>query len=145
MSSLFDPMRDSAAESLERKLISIVVPVYNEEGNIDPLYEAVTRVLAEVRDRYDYEFVFTDNHSEDNTFAELTRLASRDPKVRVFRFSRNFGFQRSIYTGYMQAAGDAAIQIDCDPGRRVRRSFTASAARASKGSSSRTHAASSIA
>lgn len=97
-----------------RKLISIVVPVYNEEGNVEPLYEAVKAVFDPVADRYEYELVFTDNHSEDRTFAELSGLAARDPRVRVFRFSRNFGFQRSIYTGYMQARGDAAVQIDCD-------------------------------
>jgi dolichol-phosphate mannosyltransferase len=96
------------------KLISIVVPVYNEEGNIGPLYEAVNRVFATLGDRYEHEFVFTDNHSEDGTATELAGLAARDPRVRVFRFSRNFGFQRSIYTGYMLVRGDAAIQIDCD-------------------------------
>src|ERR1041385_3138389 len=97
-----------------RKLVSIVVPVYNEQGNIFPLHEAVTAVFAPLADRYDHEFVFTDNHSEDQPFAELTALAARDGRVRVFRFSRNFGFQRSIYTGYIKARGDAAVQIDCD-------------------------------
>ena len=97
-----------------RKLISIVVPVYNEQDNVVPLYEAVRGVLDKVKDRFDYEFVFTDNHSEDETFARLTHLAARDERVRVFRFSRNFGFQRSIYTGYVQARGDVAVQIDCD-------------------------------
>jgi len=97
-----------------RRLISIVVPAYNEAGNIEPLYEAVNKVFAGIADRYEHEFVFTDNHSEDETFAELSQLAARDPRVRVFRFSRNFGFQRSIYTGYMQARGDAAVQLDCD-------------------------------
>lgn len=97
-----------------QKLISIIVPVYNEEGNIEPLHEAVNEVFAPLADRYRLEFVFTDNHSTDATFAELSALAARDPRVRVFRFSRNFGFQRSIYTGYMKARGDAAVQIDCD-------------------------------
>lgn len=97
-----------------RKLISIIVPVYNEQGNIVPLYEAVNEVFARIEDQYDHEFVFTDNHSEDDTFAELSALAARDPRIRVFRFSRNFGFQRSIYTGYLKARGDAAVQIDCD-------------------------------
>jgi polyisoprenyl-phosphate glycosyltransferase len=96
------------------KLLSIVVPVYNEAGNVEPLHAAVVAALAPLADRYDWELIFTDNHSEDTTFAELTRLAGRDARVRVFRFSRNFGFQRSIYTGYMQARGDAAIQLDCD-------------------------------
>lgn len=95
-------------------LISIVVPVLNEEANILPLYEAVCRVMDPVADRYRYEFVFTDNRSSDRTFEILSDLAARDPRVRAFRFSRNFGFQRSIATGYQLARGDAAIQLDCD-------------------------------
>ena len=104
----------SADAKTKRPLISIVVPVYNEAGNIEPLYAAVNKAFAGIADAYDHEFVFTDNHSEDATFAELSALAAKDPRVRVFRFSRNFGFQRSIYTGYMQARGAAAVQIDCD-------------------------------
>lgn len=97
-----------------RKLVSVVVPVYQEHGNIEPLYAAVSRVMQTVADRYDWELVFTDNHSTDGTFDELCALAGREPRVRVFRFSRNFGFQRSIWTGYLKARGAAAIQIDCD-------------------------------
>jgi len=97
-----------------RPLLSIVVPVYNEEDNVEALHEAVSAVLARIADDYDWEFIFTDNHSEDRTFAQLMALAERDPKVRVYRFSRNFGFQRSILTGYRLARGDAAVQIDAD-------------------------------
>jgi polyisoprenyl-phosphate glycosyltransferase len=95
-------------------LVSIVVPVFNEQGNVFPCYDAVAAAFAPVAGQYDWEMVFTDNHSSDGTFAELTALAARDPRVRVFRFSRNFGFQRSIYTGLMQARGDVAVQLDCD-------------------------------
>ena len=97
-----------------RPLISVIVPVYDEEDNVVACYEAVTAVLATVADRYDWEFVFTDNHSSDRTFELLAELAVRDRRVRVFRFSRNFGFQRSIMTGYLMARGDAAVQLDCD-------------------------------
>jgi glycosyltransferase involved in cell wall biosynthesis len=96
------------------KLLSIIVPVYNEESNVEPLYEAVNRVLQPVADRYSWEFVFTDNCSTDRTFERLERLAAHDARVRVYRFSRNFGFQRSILTGYRLARGAAAVQIDCD-------------------------------
>jgi glycosyltransferase involved in cell wall biosynthesis len=96
------------------KLLSIVVPVYNEEANVEPLYEAVNRTLERIRDRYRWEFVFTDNCSTDETFERLDRLAGQDSRVRIYRFTRNFGFQRSILTGYRLARGDAAIQIDCD-------------------------------
>jgi glycosyltransferase involved in cell wall biosynthesis len=97
-----------------KQLISIVVPVYNEEPNIRPFYERVSQVLAPLSDRFRFEFVFTDNHSTDRTFALLAELAAHDPRLRVFRFSRNFGFQRSILTGYMRCRGDAAIQLDVD-------------------------------
>jgi dolichol-phosphate mannosyltransferase len=98
----------------ERKLITILVPVFNEEQNIDPLHAALLPVMAEVAERYDFEIVFTDNHSTDRTFAAVEDLAARDRRVRGLRFSRNFGFQRSILTGYLNARGDAAVQIDCD-------------------------------
>ncbi len=97
-----------------RPLISIVVPVFNEEENILPFHTHVCAVLAGLDSRFRFEFVFTDNHSTDRTFALLSQLASLDPRVRVFRFSRNFGFQRSILTGYTVCRGDAAIQLDVD-------------------------------
>ena len=97
-----------------KKLVSIIVPVLNEEGNVERLYEAVTRVMVDLEVRYDYELIFTDNHSSDSTFAKIEQLAARDPRVSGFRFSKNFGFQRSILTGYMKTSGDAVIQIDAD-------------------------------
>lgn len=97
-----------------KPLISIVVPVYNEESNIDLFYTTVNKELEALSDRFRFEFIFTDNHSTDNTFAKLQAIALQDPRLRVIRFSRNFGYQRSILTGYLSAAGDAAIQLDCD-------------------------------
>jgi dolichol-phosphate mannosyltransferase len=97
-----------------RKLITVLVPVFNEEQNIEALYRALQPVIAQLSDRYEFEILFTDNHSDDSTFAVIERLAAGDPRIRALRFSRNFGFQRSIFTGYMHARGDAAVQIDCD-------------------------------
>jgi glycosyltransferase involved in cell wall biosynthesis len=104
----------SAPCGLALKLLSVIVPVYNEEANVEPLYEAVNRALGRIADRYRWEFIFTDNCSRDRTFERLDQLAARDPRVRIYRFTRNFGFQRSILTGYRLARGDAAVQIDCD-------------------------------
>ena len=98
-----------------KKLISIVIPVYNEEENVRAAYSAVNEVFAtSLGNRYDWEFVFTDNRSTDSTFPILVALASENARVRVLRFSKNFGYQKSIWTGYCHARGDAAIQIDCD-------------------------------
>ena len=97
-----------------RRLISIVCPVFDEEDNVEPFHAAVVAALAGEAERYEFEFVFTDNHSTDGTFARLSALAARDGRVRVFRFSRNFGYQKSIYAGLMRARGDCAIQLDVD-------------------------------
>ncbi len=97
-----------------KKLISLVIPVFNEELNVEPLYVAVLDVISKLEDRYDFELVFTDNHSSDQTFQKLSLIHDRDERVRVFRFSRNFGYQKSILTGYLRARGAAIIQLDCD-------------------------------
>lgn len=97
-----------------RKLISICVPVYNEEDNIRPFYARLRSVIDPLADRYDFEIVVTDNHSEDRTFEELIAIGEIDNRLRVIRFSRNFGFQRSILSNYQNCRGDAAIQLDVD-------------------------------
>ena len=97
-----------------RPLISICVPVYNEEDNVSPFHARMAPVLESLSDAYEFEILFTDNHSEDRTFERLVALSEADPRVRVIRFSRNFGFQRSILTNYNHCRGAAAIQIDVD-------------------------------
>lgn len=102
-----------SAPSIPRKLITISIPVFNEEGNVVRLWERL-RDLADANPRYDFEFLFTDNASTDDTYAMLRDAASRDFRIRVLRFSRNFGFQRSILTNFLNAKGNAAVQIDAD-------------------------------
>jgi glycosyltransferase involved in cell wall biosynthesis len=100
---------------MDRKpLISLIVPVFNEEDNVIPFYDAVAPITAQLSERYDFEFVFTDNHSTDKTPELLSTLARSDARIRAYRFSRNFGYQRSILTAYLKCTGDAAIQLDCD-------------------------------
>jgi len=98
----------------KNRLISIVVPVYNEAGNIFPLYDAVISVFRTTKMRYDLEIIFSDNHSNDKTFEELEVLAQKDTRVKVIRYNRNYGFQKSLLTAYRHTSGNAAIQIDCD-------------------------------
>ncbi len=98
----------------EKPLISVIVPVFNEEENVERCYEVLCQALAEVEDEYRLEIFFSDNHSTDNTFPLLSKIASGDERVRVIRLSRNFGFQRSLLTAYLLVAGDAAVQLDAD-------------------------------
>ena len=98
----------------EKKMISVIIPVYNEDENIKLAYDALTLVMLDIQDKYDYELLFTDNHSTDNTFEIIRDLSQTDNRIRALKFSRNFGYQRSILTGYIHAKGDMAVQIDCD-------------------------------
>ena len=99
---------------LKKPLISISIPVLNEEHNIKALYQRLVSLGDKMKDRYDLEFVFSDNHSDDNTWGMLSELSRKDDRVRAIRFSKNFGFQRSILANYMHTRGDAVMQIDAD-------------------------------
>ena len=99
---------------IDKKLITIVVPVFNEQDNIGPFYDRLKKVVASLSDKFDFEFLFTDNCSTDNTFSLLQKISTQDTRIKVLRFTKNFGFQASILTGYLNASGDAAVQIDCD-------------------------------
>ncbi|WP_419569501.1 glycosyltransferase family 2 protein [Rheinheimera sp.] len=98
----------------KKPLISISIPVLNEEGNIENLYKRLDALGRKMQDRCDLEFVFSDNHSSDNTWQMLSELAKQDPRIKAIRFSKNFGFQRSILANYMHTSGDAVMQIDAD-------------------------------
>src|SRR3954454_10972494 len=113
MSSAVNTGTPAGEPNTRRRLISLVMPVYNEEANVDRAYAALTAIFRDMP-QYDLEFVFTDNHSEDRTFERLAALAKADSRVKAIRFTRNYGFQRSLLTAYRHASGDAAIQIDCD-------------------------------
>lgn len=93
--------------------VSVIVPAFNEEATVQRCHAAIVAVFARLPD-YDYEILFTDNHSTDRTFALLSEIAAADAKVRVIRFSRNYGYQRSLLVGYKNATGDCAVQLDCD-------------------------------
>jgi glycosyltransferase involved in cell wall biosynthesis len=96
-----------------RKLISVMTPCYNEEGNVEVLYEAV-KAIFEALPQYDFEHIFIDNASVDGTRAKLRALAARDPRVKVIFNTRNFGQVRSPYHGVLQAFGDAVIPMAAD-------------------------------
>jgi len=96
-----------------RPKVSVLVPAYNEEANVGRCYRAIADVFMDLPD-YDYEVIFSDNHSTDRTFALLQEIAAADPKVKVIRLARNYGYQRSLLLAYQSATGDCSVQIDCD-------------------------------
>ena len=96
----------------KRRLLSVVIPAFNEEANIERAYDAICAVFAPLP--YEFEIIFIDNHSTDGSFQIIRALAGRDPRVRGARLARNFGFHRAVLTGFRLAAGDAAVEIDCD-------------------------------
>ncbi|MBC9031390.1 glycosyltransferase family 2 protein [Sphingomonas sp. JC676] len=94
-------------------LVSVLVPVLNEAANVGRAYAEITRVFDNLPG-YACEIIFTDNHSTDATFSLLRAIAHTDPRVRVIRFARNIGYQRSLLVAYQNARGACSIQIDCD-------------------------------
>ena len=94
-------------------LISLSIPCYNEEENIDELYRRICETVDGL-EKYQFEFVFIDNASEDSTVKKLTLLASKDARVKIIVNTRNFGHIRSPYWGMMQTKGDATIGLASD-------------------------------
>lgn len=112
--SAMEPRLDAALNpSQETRLgISVVVPVFNEEESLRPLYGALTAVLANLGQSY--EIVFVDDGSRDGSFATLQALHTQDPHVRVIRFRRNFGKTPALVAGFSHVRGDIVFTMDAD-------------------------------
>ena len=96
----------------EKKMISIVTPCYNEEENIDELYQRIAAVMATLP--YDYEHICIDNASTDGTVKRIKELAAQDKRVKLIVNARNFGHIKSPYYAIQQSNGDACILIASD-------------------------------
>lgn len=97
-----------------KPLISISIPVLNEADNLRVLHARLQSLADRMSEQCDMEFVFSDNHSDDATWDILCEMAGADERVRAIRFSKNYGFQRSILANYLHTRGDAVMQIDAD-------------------------------
>lgn len=95
-----------------KKLISIVTPCYNEEDNIEELYQRVAAVMA--AQPYDYEHICIDNCSTDGTVRKIKEIAAHDKHLKLIVNARNFGHIRSPYYGILQSNGDACVLIASD-------------------------------
>ena len=91
-----------------KKLISIVSPCFNEEEGIKKCYEKIKSIF-ELENDYNYEHIFCDNDSSDNTIPIIRKIASEDKNVKVILNSRNFGILKNTYNGVMHASGDAIL------------------------------------
>lgn len=95
-----------------KKMISIVTPCYNEEDNIEELYQRVAEVMATLP--YDYEHICIDNCSTDGTVNKIKEIAATDKRLKLIVNARNFGHIRSPYHGILQSSGDACVLIASD-------------------------------
>jgi len=96
-----------------KKLISIVTPCYNEEENIEELHAQIVQIMSGFPE-YDYEHIYIDNASTDQTIPILRQLAAKDKRVKVILNTRNFGHIRSPFHGLLQAHGDAVVYMVSD-------------------------------
>lgn len=96
------------------KKISIMVPCYNEVENVDPMAEALTRLMQEKLPQYDYEILFIDNCSTDGTKDHLEKICSGDKKIKAIFNITNFGQFNSPFYGMCQTTGDCTIAVCCD-------------------------------
>lgn len=99
--------------TVNSEMISIVTPCYNEEGNVEALYEAVKEVFRSVP-QYTYEHIFIDNCSRDRTVEILEGIAARDKNVKIIVNARNFGHIRSPQHAILQSKGAATITMVAD-------------------------------
>ena len=94
--------------------ISFVIPVYRNEHAVTVTYQQIRQMLAADLPRYDYEFVFVDDGSDDRSLDELIAIRKADDCVRVVSFTRNFGQMAAILAGLKHAAGDLVLHVSAD-------------------------------
>lgn len=94
------------------KLVSIILPCFNEEGNIVEIYEKIKTQINTIG--YDFELIFIDDGSTDQTLHTIKSLTREDNRVKCISFSRNFGHQAALKAGFDFCHGDCAITMDAD-------------------------------
>lgn len=91
-------------------LLSVIIPVFNEAGNIDILIDRLTQVIK----NYNYEIIFVNDGSKDSTEEDVKKYCTQDNRIKLLSFTRNFGHQNALSAGYENAQGDCIITIDAD-------------------------------
>ena len=96
------------------KSILIIIPAYNEEKNIKPCYLEIKKVITPLTYKYNFEILFVNDGSRDNTISEIEKLAQADIMVKYIDFSRNFGKELATTAGINSCVADACIMLDAD-------------------------------
>lgn len=98
---------------MEKKLISVCVPVFNEKNNIENAYSRISAVMREM-EKYEYEIVFFDDGSTDGSDKIIEKLCEKDERVKAVFYEKNFGYSKTVFYCMQQAKGDAAMLVHCD-------------------------------
>ena len=97
------------------KLLSVIVPCYNEQENIFDFYDELMKNEESFRSRdVDIEIIFVDDGSKDETVARVKELKAKDERAHLISFSRNFGKEAAMYAGLQGSKGDYVVIMDCD-------------------------------
>lgn len=96
------------------KSVSILCPVYNESENVEEFISEFNSCVLPYKDRYQFNYIFVDNNSEDDTCQKIKNLSLRQKNITLIKYSRNFGYMKSIYTGFINSSDDACVIFDCD-------------------------------
>jgi glycosyltransferase involved in cell wall biosynthesis len=108
----FESLAAVGTGSGEQLDVSVVVPVHDEEHNVEPLYEALIRSLEDLG--RSFEMIVVDDGSRDTTYERLTRLAAKDRRLRLVKLRRNFGQTAAMAAGFDHAVGDVIVPMDGD-------------------------------
>jgi polyisoprenyl-phosphate glycosyltransferase len=100
--------------SKNKKLLSIIIPIFNEEENINCLYQTLTEICKRLEVFESYELIAVDDGSKDNSLRLLENLTKQDSHLKIVSFTRNFGHEAATTAGLLHARGDAATIIDAD-------------------------------
>jgi glycosyltransferase involved in cell wall biosynthesis len=99
---------------MNKKKISICIPAFNEAQNLPVAIKEIKDLFSKNLSQFDYEIIVTDNASQDQTWGVVQKECAQDSRVQGARFSRNFGYQNSIFAGLTLSTGDAVVAMDAD-------------------------------